>query len=373
MTPRNFPLRMALAILLTAGAVAAFVVRAAYAAATPRSPAAKARSLHDLRKWDQVIRQEIGNLPGGFAFAVIENGKIVDNGVEGFARAPKEKTDPSLRWTLDQPMGLASVSKFITALAVMRVLEQENAAGNKITVDTPFWGLIKRVVPAANEDDKKITIRQLLRHRSGFPHSDAIGDVNSPATLEKLMRTPLAHKPGEAENYDNNNYYALRLVIEELSHYSYTGYVKKEVLQPMGITDMETHYFHDHSTLAYDAKNKKPGFVFDWDLTETAGAAGWYGSVDDLARLLIGFRNHSVLSEESVKAVFDNNFGLDADHPWGKNGGWGWETDDVAGTLESAILLGDDGVDGALLINCNTQKDVLAILADAWKESRTAK
>ena len=324
---------------------------------------------HDYHQWEKTVREEMGaHLAGGYAYALLDQGKIVASGAEGYARAPREKTDGGLRWTLDKPMGLASVSKTITAVAVLNLWDE---TGHSFSLDDPFWPHIKRVVPDCGADGRKITIRQLLTHRSGLPHIEALGDVITPQKLEKLLKEPLAHKPGEEYSYDNNNFYILRLVIEEISHYSYTAYVKNHVLKPMGIDDMETHFEHDRPTCGYTTvAEKRPGFPFDWDATPWAGAAGWFGSVDDLGRFLTGLHKHTVLSEEATKILLSENMGWDRGLPHGKGGDWTWDIpDQYTGGFHSAILLGQDGVDGVLLMNCNYTKHPEDVLVDAWTSS----
>lgn len=325
---------------------------------------------HDYRLWEKIIREELGpRLPGGFAYAIMDHGKVIASGAEGYARSPHEKTDPGVRWTLDKPMGLASVSKTITAVSMLHLWDEKE---HSFSLDDPFWPLIRRVVPDCGEAGRKITIRQLLTHKSGLPHDDAIGDATTPAKIEKLLKEPLAHPPGEHYNYDNNNYYLLHLLIEEISHYSYTNYVKRHVFKPMGIEYMETHFEHDRTLCGYnDIADKRPGFPFDWDATPWAGAAGWYGSVDDLIHFMRGLRERTVLSEEATKILFSDLTGWDCAAPcYSKGGDWGWETPETAGSCHSAIMYGPDGVDAVLLINCKFQKHPAEALMDGWAQSR---
>ena len=51
-------------------------------------------------------------------------GKVVAKGAEGWARAPWEKEHPSVKWTVDKPMGVASVSKTITAVSLLKLWEE---------------------------------------------------------------------------------------------------------------------------------------------------------------------------------------------------------------------------------------------------------
>ncbi len=330
-----------------------------------------ASGTHDFTKWSAIIHRACdGKLAGGYAFEVLHAGKVVAAGAEGWARTPWQPERPSIKWTLEKPMGVASVSKTVTAVAMLKLLEEERGA---FSLDDPFWPHIRQICPQAHADVKQVTIRQLLRHRSGFK---AIDDCNDVKSLEKLLEMPLAHKPGTYEEYQNNNYYILRLVIEQIGRTQYTPYVKQHVLKPMGITGMETHFQAGEPTCGYlKLGSKRPGFPFNWNLDATAGAAGWYASAADLGRFLTGIRDHKMLNEQTTDMMFKQNLGWDGSDPgWTKNGGWSWDEGSGAGSragdLNSAIAHFPDDVDAVLLVNCTSPTDVVQLLVNAWRESR---
>jgi CubicO group peptidase (beta-lactamase class C family) len=325
---------------------------------------------HDFAKWSAIMHRACdGKLAGGYAFEVSRAGKVVAAGAEGWARAPWQPEHPSIKWTLEKPMGVASVSKTVTAVAMLRLLEEQ---GGSFSLDDPFWPHIKEICPQAHADVKQVTIRELLRHRSGFKPINDCTDIKS---LEKLLAMPLAHKPGTYEEYQNNNYYILHLLIEQIGHAQYTPYVKQHVLKPMGITGMETHFQAGEPTCGYlKVGGRRPGYPFDWQSGSWAGAAGWYASVADLGRFLTGIRDHKVLNEQTTEMMFKQNIGWDGSDPgWTKNGGWSWDEGSGAGSrageFNSAIAHFPDDVDAVLLVNC-TSPDVVQLLVTAWRESR---
>jgi CubicO group peptidase (beta-lactamase class C family) len=325
---------------------------------------------HDFKKWAAVIHRECdGKMPGGYAFEVLHQGKVVAQGAEGWARAPWEKDHPSVKFTVSKPMGIASVSKTITAVAVLKLWEE---SGRKFSLDDAFWPRIRGICPSATEDVKTVTIRQLLQHRSGFKKS---GDCKSPKDLEKLLSQPLAYKAGTHYAYDNNNFYAARLVLEQIGHLQYTPYVKQHVLRPMGITGMETHFQPGEPTCGYSKPGtQRPGYPFDWNCEASAGPAGWYGSVADLGRFLTGLRDHRVLTAATTEMMYRDMLGWDQSSPgWEKNGGWFWSEGILpssrAGALRSSIYHFPDDVDAAMLINSDTPDPPETVLRKAWTES----
>jgi CubicO group peptidase (beta-lactamase class C family) len=325
---------------------------------------------HDFEQWAAVVhRQCDGKLPGGYAFAVLQQGKVVAQGAEGWARTPWESEHPSVKWTVETPMGIASVSKTITAVALLKLWEE---SARKFSLDGPFWSHIKAICPSAHADVKKVTIRQLLMHKSGFKKT---GDYTNPQDLEKLLNEPLTHKPGTHGEYQNNNYYIARLVLEQIGRVEYTPYVKEHVLKPMGITGMETHFSAHQPTCGYGKPGSmRAGFPFDWDCAATAGAAGWYGSIADLSRFLIGLRDHRVLSAATTTMMYKDLLGWDTSDPgWEKNGGWFWDEGSGpaarAGALRSSIFHFPDDVDAVMFINSEAGDAPENILRRAWIES----
>jgi CubicO group peptidase (beta-lactamase class C family) len=325
---------------------------------------------HDFNKWSDYIHKQCdGKLPGGYAFEVLHQGKIVAKGAEGWARAPWQPSDPSVKWTLDKPMGVASVSKTITAVALLKLWEETN---QKFSLDDPFWPHIKSICPTASADVKKVTIRELLCHKSGFKQMDS---YENPKDLEKLLTRPLAFPPGTHYAYDNNNFYIARLVLEQIGHVEYTPYVKQHVLKPMGITRMETHFQAQQPTCGYGKPGStRPGFPFDWNCDAKAGAAGWYASVADMGRFLNGLRDHKVLSPQTTDMMYKGLLGWDISEPgWEKNGGWFWDEGSApgsrAGAFCSSIFHFPDDVDAVMLMNSDAPKSPEDLLREAWTTS----
>jgi CubicO group peptidase (beta-lactamase class C family) len=321
---------------------------------------------HDFNKWSEKIRGALnGKFAGGYAFEVLDEGKVVASGAEGWARAPWEKEHPSVPWTLDKPMGVASVSKTVTAVALLKLWEEHQKTGRKFSLDEPFWPRIKAVCPNAHADVQRVTIRHLLRHRSGFKKT---GDYFTPKDVEELLNLPLAHKPGEVPEYQNNNFYLLHLVIEQIGQVQYTPYVKAHVLEPMGIEHMETHSEAQQPMCCYAKQGStEPGDPMQQDCAAWVGAGGWYSSASDLGRFLTGLRDHKVLTPETTNVMLKGNMGWDGSDPGWSKGGL-WPSGDRR--FGSVIAHFPDGVDAVLLVNCDPSVDIQGLLNRAWIECR---
>jgi len=138
--------------------------------------------------------------------------------------------------TLDTRFNIGSITKLFTKLAIAQLA----AAGKLSLDDTLKTHLPALPVPSAD----RITLRQLLEHRSGM--GDIFGprfEAAQPARLRELADfiplfadQPLAFEPGSDEQYSNAGYVVLGLVIERITGQTYRDYVARRIFAPAGMT-----------------------------------------------------------------------------------------------------------------------------------------
>jgi CubicO group peptidase (beta-lactamase class C family) len=159
---------------------------------------------------------------------------------------------------------IMSQTKAITSVAIMQLFEQ-----GKLYLDQPVGDFIpeytnQTVLKEFNPADssyttlpanRKITIRDLLSHRSGIDYT-AIGSDNMKAIYAKagipsglgntnaalldkmkvLGRLPLAHQPGEKYTYGLNTD-LLGCLVEVISGKTLDEYFKVNIFEPLGMKD----------------------------------------------------------------------------------------------------------------------------------------
>jgi CubicO group peptidase (beta-lactamase class C family) len=173
----------------------------------------------------------------------------------------------------------ASVSKVITAIAVMQLVEQ-----GKVALDTDVNRYLKSFqIPAAF--GQPITLRQLLEHRSGLDDrfvGDGFRTGDQPA-MQTVMRDFLPRRvyaPNEVEFYSNYGYGLIGAVIEDVSGQRFEDYVASNVLRPL---QMNRSSFAQ--PLPQDlATAIAPG---NWWYQHSSPAGGLSTTANDLTRLLI--------------------------------------------------------------------------------------
>jgi len=145
----------------------------------------------------------------------------------------------------DTKFNLGSINKFFTHIAIGQLA----AAGKLSPSDTIRKHLPDYPSPAAD----KITIEQLLQHRSGL--GDVFGPkfIASHASLRKLSDylplfadAPLEFEPGTSQRYSNVGFIVLGLIIEKLSGQSYYDYVRDHITKPAGMTDTASYFVDEN-------------------------------------------------------------------------------------------------------------------------------
>lgn len=149
----------------------------------------------------------------------------------------------------DSIFGIASMTKPVTAVAVMMLYEE-----GKFLLDEPVANYLPafadlRVLVNEGGDQNEIvpaktalTIRHLLTHTSGlfnFAGYKTAG-LNPQMTLEetvnKIATVPLSHQPGEAWRY-GLSYDVLARLVEVCSGQPFARFVEENIFQPLGMND----------------------------------------------------------------------------------------------------------------------------------------
>lgn len=168
-----------------------------------------------------------GRFSGQFLYA--EQGRVIYKNCFGFSniRARRDSIKPTSAFQL------ASLSKPFTAVAVMQLYQEGKLDINRTVKtylpDFPF---------------EKITVKELLQHRSGLQNyiyaaENFWPDKENPlqnSDLDKLMGTyaqRLDFKPGSRFRYCNTNYAYLALLVEKISGKSFGQYFEENIAQPL--------------------------------------------------------------------------------------------------------------------------------------------
>jgi len=275
---------------------------------------------------DSFAEDEIqaGRVPG-FALALVHDGRIVHERGFGKADARGRPVTP------ETPFILGSLSKSVTALAVLQLVDEGSVA-----LDAPVRTYLTWFELRDHRAAATITVRQLLNHTSGLPKSAGLrlAQGNEAVTREQerrlLAHVRLAHPPGRVFEYSNANYWLLGLIVEAASKRSFAAYVEEHIFQPLGMTHTFT------SELEADRNGLAQGYRiwFGYPRAEHMPfywrelAAGYLiSSADDMARYLIA-QLHAGEDSDVISAAAGRAMQTP---PPNSPYGMGWLADTVAG------------------------------------------
>jgi CubicO group peptidase (beta-lactamase class C family) len=163
----------------------------------------------------------------GLAVAIVRDGKL--QYINGLGKANSHGD----RVTADTPFLLASVSKSITAVGIMQLVE-----AGKLRLDAPVTEYLPWFKMGGSGG--AITVANLLYQTSGLPEiegQNAHLRRDAPDALEAgvrdLARVSLHFKPGSNWEYSNLNYDILGLIIQQVSGQRYEDYITAHIFTPL--------------------------------------------------------------------------------------------------------------------------------------------
>ena len=270
-------------------------------------------------KVDQLFETYRGNSVPGAAVMIVHKGRPVLTKTYGMAD-PEEKI-PVHRQT---NFRLASVTKQFTAMCIM-ILKERGALDYKTT--------LKDIFPTFPDYGEHITIQHLLQHTSGLiAYEDLIPDTASVQVTDndvlQMMKgvDSTYFQPGTAYRYCNSGYAVLAMIIEKVSGKSFTGFLKENIFNRLGMNHTVAHVngISTVSNRAYGYTVESDSIRFtDQSITSAVlGDGGIYSSIDDLFKWDRALYTNKLISAETLKLAFT---------PALDNYGFGWRIDEYRG------------------------------------------
>jgi methyl acetate hydrolase len=206
---------------------------------------------------DATLREAAGagTVPGIVAMAATRSGPIYE-GAFGVRRlgAPTNPSGPAM--SLDTVFRIASMTKAITSVAAMQLVEQ-----GKLSLDGPvpaidpalaapqvLIGFDAQGAPILRPAKRPITLKHLLTHTAGFSYpmwngnvgryQEASGTPSMATGRHAALRMPLVFDPGDRWEYGINIDWVGRLV-EEASGQKLDAYCREHIFAPLGMKDTD--------------------------------------------------------------------------------------------------------------------------------------
>lgn len=198
---------------------------------------------------------------------------------------------------------LASLTKVVATTAAIMLLVDDRRLGidDRVARHLPEF---------AGPGRDRITIRDLLMHRGGFPSGPDLRGASSPkAARRAVMRTPLAYTPRTRELYSDVGPILLAMIVERVARQPLDRFVERRVYSrigmratrfgpPPGRTVARTS--DDGALVVHDPNARRLGGV--------AGHAGLFSTAADLARFARLMLNGGVL--DGVRIFSDSTVAM---------------------------------------------------------------
>jgi hypothetical protein len=327
----------------------------------------------NMDKFEQNIMNTYAPNTIGFSYAISSGDNVVRYGGEGKSRI---STEGNIIYTASTRQELASVTKFMTAIAAFKLLEIKGKTPNE---------LIKNYLPdswATHSDYNNLSFKQMLAHKSGFPIEE-----RDYANLKTMVNSP---KISTAYNYNNANFALCRILLpyllkgkaffapyegndgqlEAITANEFRKIMRSYVLQPSGLTYWDKADFADwhHISLAsypcpryYNFESPYSGSTSNGDDFLIAGSRGLVLSTYEVAQVITAFEKGLLVSAGNMNTMKTEGCGFDGAGVTGDHGTYYWKNG--AGGGESMIMVFPNNV--RVSINANSRKNSGSVVASA--------
>lgn len=178
------------------------------------------------------------HLPG-VAYGLVVDGKLVYKGNIGYTDIEKK-----IPVTSSSLFRIASMSKSFATMAILKLRDE-----GKLNLDDPAYLYISELkkLKYPTADAPHITVRHLMSHSAGFPEDNPWGDrqlADNDKDLIALIDKQLSfsNPPGIAYEYSNLGFALLGKIITTVSGMRYQDYIKKNILEPLGMKTTTYEY-----------------------------------------------------------------------------------------------------------------------------------
>ncbi len=247
------------------------------------------------------------------SLALTNNGRLVFASATGLSNPAGVTTSPPPPLSTDSLYRIASVSKTVTAAAIMKLVDMGRLNIDALVFGAANGGILGDTYAPYGPGMTGITVRQLLSHSSGLcndtpPKGQSAcpveGQIFDTTTLN-LGMTPLIQEttkqglpfPPGTTGYSNMGYLILGRVVEALTTHdaspspTYSQWALANLLGQIGAGDMAQSLSKGNTTAANDPRvgtevtYEQPGAYSLYNVNRMDAHGGWLATAPDLVKL----------------------------------------------------------------------------------------
>ncbi len=228
--------------------------------------------------------------------AVSKNGKIIYSKTVGFS-----DVENHAKATENSKYRIGSISKSFTAILILKAVEDQKTDLNQ-TIDKWFPSI---------KNAEKITVKQLLSHRSGIHNFTNDKDYLTWHTQPKTEREMVGiitkagsdFEPDSKADYSNSNFVLLSYILEKTFAKPYSEILQEYIVKPTGLTN--TYVFGKTNT----SECKSYSYTGAWkvqpetDFSIPLGAGAIASTPGDLTKFADALFSGKLLKPESLEMM----------------------------------------------------------------------
>lgn len=216
---------------------------------------------------------------------IAEKGHIIFKKAIGFADASgKELLSEQHRFQI------GSIAKEFNAAGIM-LLEQEG----KLRLENK----VSKYLPELPAWADKVSIKNLLQYTSGLPDINWESIQSDSQNMDELKKVEkLKFEPGTSYDYNNNNVFLQRRIIERVSGISFKQFTEEQIFKPLGMKNAIIDPTDEHELIAksFDNYKKQDALVYP--------VSGWTSvTLDDFYKWSKSIHSFKLLTPASVRSI----------------------------------------------------------------------
>jgi len=239
--------------------------------------------------------------------AISKANQLIYQNSNGYLSAAK-----NARITPRTKFKIGSITKTFTATIIFQLIDE-----GKMTTATNLSEYFPDFRNA-----QKITIEQLLGHRSGIHNftddADFISYANKPISKEDLlgimMKMPSDFEPGTKTSYSNSGYVMLGLIIEKETGKTYTQNLKSRIFTKLKLNNTsygdKIEADKNEANSMYFQGGKWVDYPLEWDMSVPYSAGAIVSIPADLNTFMYSLFNGQLVSEKSIAKMKEIQNGL---------------------------------------------------------------
>ncbi len=238
------------------------------------------------------------------SFAISFNDSLIYKKAIGYRNAETKHLNDN-----ETAFRVGSITKTFTSVLVLKAIEE-----GLLSLDTKLSAYYPEVKNA-----EKITIEQLLKHRTGIYNFSEIAGANAWGqkfhTEEEFLQFFLQEKsnfePGTDFEYSNTNYVLLAFILQKLYHKTYAEILTEKITQPLHLT--RTFYTfetdeNNNEALSYNIQDKLVRNEID-NFSNDIGSGGIAATPSDINKFLFALFNGKLITKESLSLMLPEEKG----------------------------------------------------------------